>query len=125
MHERQIIESAFAAVGKRSAPRIESDSIVNLAFHTMYGGVVTIVPSHFDLVVGGFPGTHIVRLVEPEVVREVGPIWVDSDPVLPMAKALLTLLKSLPDNGDLAGWLGQEAALSHRTAPRRAARLPA
>jgi hypothetical protein len=61
----------------------------------MRGGVVTIVPSHFDLVIGAFPGTRVVRLVEPEVVREVGLIWVDGDPMLPMAKAMLGLLKSL------------------------------
>ena len=41
MHERQIIDAAFASVGKKPAPAIESDSIVNLAFHTMLGGMMT------------------------------------------------------------------------------------
>jgi hypothetical protein len=72
---------------------IESDSIVNLAFHTMLGGAVTIVPSHFEMVIGGFPGTRLVKLVEPEVVRQVGLIWVDGDPMLPMAKAMLQSVK--------------------------------
>jgi DNA-binding transcriptional LysR family regulator len=105
MHERTIIDSAFASVGKSPTPQIESDSIVNLAFHTMGGGGVTIVPSHFDLVIGAFPGTRIVRLVEPEVVREVGLIWVDGDPMLPMAKAMLGLLKSMSCDGTFARWL--------------------
>lgn len=95
MHERQIIDAAFASVGKTPMPLIESDSIVNLAFHTMLGGVVTVVPSHFELVIGGFPGTRIVKLVEPEVVREVGLIWVDGDPMLPMAKAMLDAVKDV------------------------------
>jgi DNA-binding transcriptional LysR family regulator len=93
MHERQIIDAAFASVGKTPTPVIESDSIVNLAFHTMLGGAVTIVPSHFEMVIGGFPGTRLVKLVEPEVVRQVGLIWVDGDPMLPMAKAMLQSVK--------------------------------
>jgi DNA-binding transcriptional LysR family regulator len=95
MHERQIIDAAFASVGETPVPLIESDSIVNLAFHTMAGGVVTVVPSHFELVIGGFPGTRVVKLVKPEVVREVGLIWVDGDPMLPMAKAMLDAVKAM------------------------------
>jgi DNA-binding transcriptional LysR family regulator len=95
MHERQIIDAAFASVGETPMPLIESDSIVNLAFHTMAGGVVTVVPSHFELVIGGFPGTRVVKLVEPEVVREVGLIWVNGDPMLPMAKAMLDAVKAM------------------------------
>ena len=72
MHERQIIDAAFASVGKAPMPLVELDFIVNLAFHTMLGGVVTVIPSHFELVIGAFPGTRIVKLIEPEVVREVG-----------------------------------------------------
>jgi len=101
MHERQIIDSAFAAAGKTASPRVESDSLVNLAFHTMLNGVATIVPSHFDRVIGAFPGTRVIRLVEPEVVRQVGLIWVAGDPMLPMAKAMLDLLKAMLAEGEL------------------------
>jgi DNA-binding transcriptional LysR family regulator len=116
MHERTIIDSAFASVGKAPTPQIESDSIVNLAFHTMTDGGVTIVPSHFDLVIGAFPGTRIVRLVQPEVVREVGLIWVDGDPMLPMAKAMLGLLKSLTSGGEFARRLTHREAAGARVA---------
>ena len=95
MHERQIIDAAFASVGKTPRPAIESDSIVNLAFHTMLGGTVTIVPSHFEIVIDGFPGTRLVKLVEPEVIRQVGLIWVDGDPMLPMARATLDAVKAM------------------------------
>jgi DNA-binding transcriptional LysR family regulator len=95
MHERQIIDAAFASVGKNPKPAIESDSIVNLAFHTMLGGTVTIVPSHFEIVIGAFPGTRLIKLVEPEVVRQVGLIWVDGDPMLPMAKAALHSVQAM------------------------------
>src|SRR6516165_705431 len=95
MHERPIIDAAFASVGKSPTPLIESDSIVNLAFHTMLGGTVTIVPDHFEIVIGAFPGTRLVNLIEPEVVRQVGLIWVDENPMLPMAKAMLGAVKSM------------------------------
>jgi DNA-binding transcriptional LysR family regulator len=95
MHERQIIDAAFASVGKTPTPAIESDSIVNLAFHTMLGGTVTIVPSHFEIVIGAFPGTRLVKLVKPEVVRQVGLIWVEGNPMLPMAKAMLVSVKAM------------------------------
>jgi DNA-binding transcriptional LysR family regulator len=96
MHERQIIDAAFASVGKNPKPAIESDSIVNLAFHTMLGGTVTVVPSHFEIVIGAFPGTRLVNLVKPEVVRQVGLIWADGNPMLPMARAMLEVLTALP-----------------------------
>jgi DNA-binding transcriptional LysR family regulator len=95
MHERQIVDAAFASVGKTPAPEIESDSIVNLAFHTMLGGPVTIVPDHFEIVIGAFPGTRLVNLIEPKVVRQVGLIWVDENPMLPMARAMLGAVKSM------------------------------
>jgi DNA-binding transcriptional LysR family regulator len=98
MHERQIIDAAFASVGKSPRPAIESDSIVNLAFHTMLGGTVTIVPSHFEMVIGAFPGTRLVDLVKPEVVRQVGLIWVDGNPMLPMARAMLEAVTAIPVN---------------------------
>jgi DNA-binding transcriptional LysR family regulator len=95
MHERQIIDAAFASVGRTPAPQIESDSIVNLAFHTMRGETVTIVPDHFEIVIGAFPGTRLVKLIKPEVVRQVGLIWVEGNPMLPMAKAMLAAVKSM------------------------------
>ena len=101
MHERQIIDRAFAAVGKSPTPVMESDSIVNLAFHTMYGGLATVIPEHFVHVIGAFPKTRIVPLVEPDVVREVGLVWVEGDPMLPMANAIYTLLKAMTESGEL------------------------
>jgi DNA-binding transcriptional LysR family regulator len=119
MHERTIIDSAFASVGKSPVPLIESDSIVNLAFHTMASGMVTVVPSHFDLVIGAFPGTRVIRLVEPEVIREVGLIWVGGDPILPMAKAMLGLLKSLSGHGEIASWLTAREPVGAAASARR------
>src|SRR5260370_3901546 len=95
MHERQIIDAAFASVGKTPAPSIESDSIVNLAFHTMLGGAVTIGPNHFEIVIGAFPGTRLVNLVKPEGLRQVRLIWVEGNPMLPIARRIRGSEKSM------------------------------
>jgi len=116
MHERQIIDAAFASVGKKPSPAIESDSIVNLAFHTMLGGTMTIVPNHFEMVIGAFPGTRLINLVEPEVVRQVGLIWVDGNPMLPMAKAMLGVVKTMPIRELFADASGR--ILNARVTPR-------
>jgi DNA-binding transcriptional LysR family regulator len=115
MHERQIIDAAFASVGKTPAPEVESDSIVNLAFHTMLGETATIVPDHFEMVIGAFPGTRLVKLTEPEVIREVGLIWIEGNPMLPMARAMLGAVKSMP----------MRELLRPPTAPLRSRRTPA
>jgi DNA-binding transcriptional LysR family regulator len=115
MHERQIIDAAFASVGKKPRPVVESDSIVNLAFHTMLGGMVTIVPDHFAIVIGAFPGTRLVNLIKPDVIRQAGLIWLEGNPILPMARAMLEAAKALPMRDLLAGALtkGRAALPQH------------
>jgi DNA-binding transcriptional LysR family regulator len=111
MHERSIIDAAFASVGKSPVPRVVSDSIVNLAFHVMQGGLATVIPEHFAHVIGAFPGTRVVSLVEPEVVRQVGLIWVEGDPMLPMAHAVLNLLQPAAASGELEKLLSPRATV--------------
>ena len=115
MHERQVIDAAFASVGEAPTPQIESDSIVNLAFHTMFSGFATIVPSHFELVAGGFPGARVIRLVNPEVTRHVGLVYVDGDPMLPMARALLAILKPLSATDSPMAWYRPEEEPARRS----------
>ena len=61
----------------------------------MLGGIVTVVPDHFEIVIGAFPGTRLVKLIKPEVVRQVGLIWVEGNPMLPMARAMLDAVRDL------------------------------
>ena len=125
MHERRVIDAAFASVGATPVALVESDSLANLAFHTMFSGLPTIVPRHFELVVGAFPGTRVVPLVAPEVTCQVGLVWVDGDPMLPMAKALLVMLKPLCASGDPVTWFRQEEAAPPRAGSAGATRLRA
>jgi DNA-binding transcriptional LysR family regulator len=102
MHERQLIDDAFKQAGVHPEPRVQSDSIVNLAFHVMQGEMATIVPSHFVHASEVFTRARVIRLVRPEVSRDIGLVWVEGDPMLPMAKALLETLKDMAASGALA-----------------------
>ena len=106
MHERQLMDVAFENAGLRPEPRVQSNSIVNLAFYVMQGEMATIVPSHFVHASEVFPRARVIRLVHPEVSRDVGLVWVDGDPMLPMAKALLETTKEMAASGALMRKLG-------------------
>lgn len=101
MHERQLIDDAFRQEGVQPEPRVQSDSIVNLAFHVMQGEMATIVPSHFVHASEVLTRARVIRLVRPEVSRDIGLVWVEGDPMLPMAKALLETLKDMAASGAL------------------------
>lgn len=112
MHERQLIEGAFKRVDVSPEPMVESDSIVNLAFHVMQGAMATIIPSHFEATIDVFPRTRVIRLVKPEITRDVGLVWVEGDPMLPMAKAFLETLKDMSQKGELTKRLSGPAKIA-------------
>ncbi len=99
MHERQVVDKAFASVGCTPDPRLESDSIMNLAFHVMQGDFATIIPRHFMRISGAYPGTCYKRLEEPIVSQQVGLVWPKGNPVLPMTKAVTELLQEELESG--------------------------
>lgn len=107
MHERQVIDSAFASIGCAPHPQLESDSIMNLAFHVMQGDFATVIPSHFMRIRGAYPGTRQKHLAEPVVTQTVGLVWVRGNPMLPMTKAMMELVKQALEAGtfdqDLTG----------------------
>ncbi len=108
MHERRIIDSAFAKIGKTPDPTVTaSDSILNLIFHVVFAGFVTIVPRHFVRMPGQFPGAKALDLVEPEVTQEVGLVWSQSEPMMPMARVMVSIVKQLKDSGELEKRLGE------------------
>lgn len=97
MKERQVMDESFASVSSNPTPKIECNSIFQLAFHVMQGNIATIVPNGFGQNNDAFPGTREVQLVEPIVSKPVGLIWEKVTPPLPMAQAIADLL-SKPGN---------------------------
>jgi DNA-binding transcriptional LysR family regulator len=107
-HERQIVDEAFASAGCNPRPRVEADSMINLAFHVMLGELATVIPAHFVTLIGAFSGTRQVMLVEPEISQRVGLVWAGGNPMLPMTKALVDILQEAVESGDLARRLAEK-----------------
>lgn len=107
MHERRIIDDAFEQVGCEAKPIVTADSILNLIFHVMFSNLVTIVPSHFARLPGPLPGTKAIRLTSPEITRDVGLVWSPSEPTMPMAKHMISIVKEIQADGELARLLGE------------------
>ena len=101
MHERRIMDEAFARAGCKPRPRLESNSILQLAFHVMCGEVATVVPRHFGRVNNVFHGTREKRLTDPVVNQQIGLLWAKGTPIQPMAKATVELLQEACSSGEL------------------------
>jgi len=110
MHERRIVDETFAEVGCTPDVVVMADSILNLIFHVMSAGLVTIVPSHFAKVPGSLPGTRAIELLTPKISREVGLIWSPNEPMMPMAKMMVGIAQELQSTAELEQRIGREAA---------------
>ena len=97
MKERQIMDEAFALVGCDPSPKLECNSIFQLAFHVMQGTLATIVPSGFSRANDAFPGTREIHLTNPVISKPVGLVWEPVNPPLPMAQAFADLLTTSCD----------------------------
>ncbi|MCH7693706.1 MAG: LysR family transcriptional regulator [Proteobacteria bacterium] len=118
MHERQIVDKAFESVGCEPKPHVECDtSILHLMFHVMSGALMTIIPGHFALVPGTFPGTRALDLVDPVISSQVGLIWAEGDPTMPMAKVMVSVVQELQKSGELQRKLGDFAVVDKVAAP--------
>jgi DNA-binding transcriptional LysR family regulator len=107
MHERRIVDDAFARIGKEPTPIVTaSDSILNLIFHVMFAGLTTVVPRHFVHMPGKFPGVRALDLVEPEISQDVGLVWSPSEPMMPMASVMISIVNELKKSGQLSKRLG-------------------
>lgn len=112
MHERRIVDEAFAKVGKQPKPRVVcSDSILNLIFHVMFAELVTVIPSHFVRMPGEFPGVRALDLVEPEITQPVGLVWSPTEPIMPMASVMVSIVRDLKKSGRLEERLGELAVI--------------
>jgi DNA-binding transcriptional LysR family regulator len=100
-HERKIVDDAFAKAGEKPKSYVTSDSIMNLIYHVMFAGLVTVIPQNFLLMSGKFSGVRAIKLVEPEVSQQVGLVWSSTEPIMPMARAMVSIIKELKASGKL------------------------
>ena len=97
MREREVMNEAFESVGCKPTPKLECNSIFQLAFQVMQGDLATIVPNGFSRTNDAFPGTREIELTGPVISKPVALIWEKVVPPLPMAQALADLLSDASD----------------------------
>ena len=97
MKEREVVAEAFGSIGCNPSPKLECNSIFQLAFHVMQGDLATIVPNGFSRTNDAFPGTREIELTGPVISKPVALIWEKVVPPLPLAQALADLLSDASD----------------------------
>lgn len=118
MHERHFVNQAFARVKCEPKAKVESESILHLMFQVQFTELCTIIPSHFTRMPGLQPGTKALDLIDPVVSQEVGLFWAEGETVMPMASALVSIVKSLNKSGALRRRLGDPTAGAPKPATR-------
>lgn len=111
MHERRYIDQVFKRVGCKIEPKVESESILHLMFQVQFTELCTIIPTHFTRMPGLHPGTKALELIEPVVTQDVGLFWAEGETMMPMAAAMVGIVKSLNKSGELRQRLGDTTAL--------------
>ena len=97
MKERQVMDTAFESVACNPSPKLECNSIFQLAFHVMHGAIATIVPSGFCSANDAFPGTREIPLMKPLISKPVGLIWQNVNLPLSIPNTLSEVLMNAHD----------------------------
>ena len=124
MHERHFVNQVFTRVKCEPTAKVESESILHLMFQVQFTELCTIIPSHFTRMPGLQPGTRALDLVDPVVSQEVGLFWAEGATVMPMARALVDIVKSLNKSGVLRRRLGDPTAGPPKAAAKDTRPMP-
>jgi DNA-binding transcriptional LysR family regulator len=95
MHNRWIIEDAFAKAGCVVEPQVQSNSILTLYSHVRMGNWATIAPSFHAQLTGIPDGVRALTLTTPEIQSPVGLIWRNTSPLSPIIKAFLSVTDNI------------------------------
>ena len=110
LRERAFLDLMFARAGCTPDPKIESESILHLMFQVQYTELCTIIPSHFTKMPGLHTGTRALDLVDPVASQDVALFWAEGETILPMAKALVSVIRQMNKSGELTFQLSDKLA---------------
>ncbi len=92
MHNRAIIDTALAAVGKPSAPAIETNSLLAVTLAVSVGDVCAILPGDMIAAVRGKAELEALPLVKPDIRTPLGFIALADDRPSRALQAALRLM---------------------------------
>jgi DNA-binding transcriptional LysR family regulator len=89
MQNRRIIDAQFRAAGAEPNAVVETNSLVTLWTHLLFGQLSTVVPQTFLLLFEQRRGLISIPLVEPETFHVLGLVAPDREPLAPLPRAFL------------------------------------
>jgi DNA-binding transcriptional LysR family regulator len=95
MQNRRIIDAQFRAGGAQVNAIMETNSLVTLWTHLLFGQLSTVVPQTFLLLFEQRRGLVSIPLVEPEAFHTLGLVAADREPLAPLPRALLDFAQGL------------------------------
>jgi len=105
MHNRSLVDGAFAQAGITVTPVIETNSILTLALSVVAGDVCSVLPGALVGAVRGYGELEALPLAEPRLLTPVGFMFPPGDRPSRTQEAARALARD-------AGWLAQVAANS-------------
>lgn len=72
MHNRTLVDAAFAAAGASVRAAIETNSIVTMVLSVLDGGIAAVVPGTLMALVRGYAGLEALPLRAPELHTPIG-----------------------------------------------------
>ncbi len=105
MHNRSVVDAAFAAAGASVRPVIETNSILTLALSVVAGEVCSVLPGALVGAVRNYRELEALPLVEPQILTPVGFMIQSSDRPSRTLDAAIALARE-------AAWLSQVASHS-------------
>lgn len=105
MHNRTLVDAAFAGAGANVRPVIETNSILTLALSVVAGDVCSVLPGALVGAVRGYRELQALALTDPEVLTPVGFMIPPSERGSRAQEAALALARE-------PAWLAQVAANS-------------
>jgi DNA-binding transcriptional LysR family regulator len=95
MQNRRIIDAQFHAAGAQVNAVMETNSLVTLWTHLLFGQWSTVVPQTFLLLFERMRGLVSIPLVEPETFHTLGLVAADREPLTPLTRALLDFARGI------------------------------
>jgi len=108
MQNRRIIDLQFDAAGVHARTVMETDSLVTLWSHLLFGRWSTVMPQTF-LLFEQQREIISIPLVEPEVFHTLGLVASDRERLAPLARAFLECARNLDLNAEIERRIGANA----------------
>ena len=95
MQNRRILDLHFHQAGAEVHAVVETNSLITLWSQLCLGGLSTVVPESFLLLLGTLDGLVAIPLTGPDATHLIGLVASDRDPLPPVAHALLDVARTL------------------------------